>query len=115
MVYANLRRDDAVYGEITPLSSHRSAAARPVLSSIAERREARGDAVKNILPDVTPYDNDSLRSYLREISTQPLLNHEQEIALAKRIEAGMNSRCNKWCATTCGSSSASPSGTSGAA
>jgi RNA polymerase primary sigma factor len=35
-----------------------------------------------------PYDSDSLRSYLREISTQPLLNHEEEIALAQRIEQG---------------------------
>jgi RNA polymerase primary sigma factor len=87
MSYANARRDIAAYADITPIAAHR-AAARPVLTSIAERRSARDDADMHILPDVTPYDNDSLRSYLREISTQPLLNHEEEIALAKRIEAG---------------------------
>ncbi|HEY7907218.1 MAG TPA: sigma-70 family RNA polymerase sigma factor, partial [Thermomicrobiales bacterium] len=87
MSYANVRRDIAAYADITPIAAHR-ATARPVLTSIAERRSARDDAEARILPDVTPYDNDSLRSYLREISAQPLLNHEEEIALAKRIEAG---------------------------
>ncbi len=114
MLYANIRRDDATYGEITPITAHR-AAARPVLSSIAERRQAREDADLNVLPEGMPYDSDSLRAYLREISTQPLLKHEDEIALAKRIEAGDKTHCRKWCGTTCGSSSASRSGMSGAA
>jgi RNA polymerase primary sigma factor len=87
MSYAHARRDIAAYADITPIAAHR-ATDRPVLTSIAERRAAREDAEARILPDVTPYDNDSLRSYLREISAQPLLNHEEEIALAKRIEAG---------------------------
>ena len=88
MVYANMRRNDAVFAEITPIASHRAAADRPVLASIAERRQARNEKDIPILPDVSPYDSDSLRAYLREISTQPLLTHEQEIALAQRIEAG---------------------------
>src|SRR3954449_1675406 len=87
MSYANARRDPDAYAEITPIDSRRPVA-RPVLTSIAERRSAREAASASILPDVMPYDSDSLRSYLREISTQPLLNHEQEIALAKRIQAG---------------------------
>ena len=88
MVYTNAaRREPAVYGEITPIVAH-SAAARPVLTSIAERRAARDIGDIDILPGITPYDSDSLRAYLREISAQPLLNHEQEIALAKRIEQG---------------------------
>ncbi len=90
MVNASIRRNDAAFAEITPISSHRTAADRPVLSSIAERRQARDKDKKavKVLPDVAPYDSDSLRSYLREISTQPLLNHQQEIALAQRIQAG---------------------------
>jgi RNA polymerase primary sigma factor len=87
MSYAKAHRDIVAYADITPIAAHR-ATARPVLTSIAERRSAREDEDARILPDVTPYDNDSLRSYLREISAQPLLNHEEEIALAKRIEAG---------------------------
>jgi len=88
MVNASIRRNDAAFAEITPISSHR-AADRPVLSSIAERRQARDKkAAVKVLPDVAPYDSDSLRAYLREISTQPLLNHQQEIALAQRIQAG---------------------------
>ena len=91
MLYANARRNDATptYGEITPLSAHvASPTTRPVLASIAERRAARAEAKTKVLPDLMAYDSDSLRAYLREISTQPLLKHEDEIALAKRIEAG---------------------------
>ena len=87
MSYANARRDVAAYADITPIDAHR-ATGRPVLTSIAERRSARADSDTRILPDVTPYDSDSLRSYLHEISALPLLNHEQEIALAQRIETG---------------------------
>ncbi len=91
MLYANARRNDATptYGEITPISAHvASPTTRPVLASIAERRAARAEAKTKVLPDHMAYDSDSLRAYLREISTQPLLKHEDEIALAKRIEAG---------------------------
>ena len=84
----NIRRDIAVVWRNNPDCRAPCATARPVLTSIAERRAAREDTDVTILPDVTPYDNDSLRAYLREISAQPLLNHEEEIALAKRIEAG---------------------------
>jgi RNA polymerase primary sigma factor len=84
MSYAYASRDDAAYGEITPLRP------RSLLKRLNERRAERDDEenLATLLPEGMPYDSDSLRSYLREISTQPLLNHEQEIALAQRIERG---------------------------
>jgi RNA polymerase primary sigma factor len=84
MSYAYASRDDAAYGEITPLRP------RSLLKRLNERRAERDDEenIATLLPAGMPYDSDSLRSYLREISTQPLLNHEQEIALAQRIEQG---------------------------
>jgi RNA polymerase primary sigma factor len=84
MSYAVASRDDAAYGEITPLRP------RSLLARLNERRAERNDEVNivTLLPAGMPYDSDSLRSYLREISEQPLLNHEQEIALAQRIEQG---------------------------
>jgi RNA polymerase primary sigma factor len=84
MSYAYASRDDAAYGEITPLRP------RSLLARLNERRAEREDEVNitTLLPAGMPYDSDSLRSYLREISTQPLLNHDQEIALAQRIEQG---------------------------
>jgi RNA polymerase primary sigma factor len=86
MSYAYARRDDATYGEITPLRP------RSLLARLNERRAERADEnIVTLLPEGMPYDSDSLRSYLREISKQPLLNHEQEIALAKRIEEGDHS------------------------
>ena len=84
MSYAYASRDDAAYGEITPLRP------RSLLARLNERRAERDDEenIVTLLPAGMPYDSDSLRSYLREISAQPLLNHQQEIALAQRIEQG---------------------------
>src|SRR5262245_34351358 len=83
MSYAYASRDDAAYGEIKQLRP------RSVLARLNERRAEQGDDdIVTLLAAGMPYDSDSLRSYLREISTQPLLNHEEEIALAQRIEQG---------------------------
>ena len=84
MSYALARRDDAAFGEIEPDRP------RSLLARLNERRAGREEEqqIAAILPEGMPYDSDSLRAYLREISAQPLLNHEQEIALAQRIEQG---------------------------
>src|SRR5689334_15559037 len=40
------------------------------------------------LDDDAPPSADPVRSYLRKIATVPLLTREQEVALAKQLEAG---------------------------
>jgi RNA polymerase primary sigma factor len=55
-----------------------------------ERQHEEDQALKEELDalDTTPADTDLTTAYLREISRVPLLSREQEVELAKRVEAG---------------------------
>jgi len=54
-----------------------------------------GQDAEDPQPEVIPEDpdpNDAVAFYLREVSKVPLLTHEEEISLSKRIEAGRKAR-----------------------
>lgn len=87
MVTANVRHNEAMYDEedLYVLPENAGHAAPKRFSVGATRTRSEDDTTLPSLGE-TPYDSDSLRAYLREISTLPLLKHEDEIRLAKLIE-----------------------------
>ncbi len=90
MVIANARREEALFEDDFPpieVRDARDSAAPKRLILSGYSRSHTDDDGPVTPPDGSPYDSDSLRAYLREISTLPLLNHAQEIDLAQRIEA----------------------------
>jgi hypothetical protein len=56
-------------------------------------------------------DRDILDQYLYEVSLTPLLTQPQEIALARRVQAGDEDACRSWSSGTSASSSRSPRNT----
>jgi len=99
VVTANVRHNhnEAMYDEddlhVLPDNSRRAAPKR--FSVGATRTRSDDDTPTPTLLSDTPYDSDSLRAYLREISTLPLLTHADEIDLAQRIEEGEQAALQK--------------------
>jgi len=87
VVTANVRHNEAMYDEedLHVLPENAGHAAPKRFSVGATHTRSEDDTTLPSLGE-TPYDSDSLRAYLREISTLPLLKHEDEIRLAKLIE-----------------------------
>ncbi len=70
---------------IPPLATgHEAPARRPAMR---RRRSEDGDE-HNTLHDSDSGESDAVMTYLREIGRVPMITHEREVELAKRIEAG---------------------------
>jgi RNA polymerase primary sigma factor len=78
-----------VAADVLPLPEDEGPSFNQVLETEEEAEEARGFAQDlESLQKIDPsFVTDPVKLYLREIAHAPLLNHQQEIELAKRVEA----------------------------
>jgi RNA polymerase primary sigma factor len=78
-----------VAADVLPLPEDEGPSFNQVLEAEEEAEEARGFAQDlESLQKIDPsFVTDPVKLYLREIAHAPLLNHQQEIELAKRVEA----------------------------
>jgi len=60
---------------------------QPVRRSVTRRRRSE-DQDENVLESTDAGESDAVMTYLREIGRVPMITHEREVELAKRIEAG---------------------------
>jgi RNA polymerase primary sigma factor len=60
---------------------------QPVRRSATRRRRSE-DQDENVLESTDAGESDAVMTYLREIGRVPMITHEREVELAKRIEAG---------------------------
>lgn len=60
---------------------------QPVRRSVTRRRRSE-DQDENVLEGTDAGESDAVMTYLREIGRVPMITHEREVELAKRIEAG---------------------------
>ena len=84
---------DALYTELADLNIEITAIAGPEAGTFTDEWAAEDVEEEEVTPEVPVYldddvADDSVRLYLREIGKIPLLNSEQELALAQRVVAG---------------------------
>jgi RNA polymerase primary sigma factor len=87
----NVELLDSLYTELTELSIEIKLPDEPAPSDLRDEWLAEDEEEEIVLEDQTYLDDiadDSVRLYLREIGKIPLLNSEQELALAQRVVAG---------------------------
>lgn len=87
----NVELLDSLYTELTELAIEIKLPDEPATSDLRDEWLAEDEEEEIVLEDQTYLDDiadDSVRLYLREIGKIPLLNSEQELALAQRVVAG---------------------------
>ncbi len=88
---ANIDVLDSLYGELSDLGFEIIGATEPDPTSFSDEWVAEDTEEEIVLDESTYMDDiadDSVRLYLREIGKIPLLNAEEELALAQRVVAG---------------------------
>ncbi|AKM80671.1 MAG: RNA polymerase major sigma-43 factor (sigma-A) [Candidatus Saccharibacteria bacterium GW2011_GWC2_44_17] len=81
------KKDEVIDGSGGPLPKTLGDIEEPAIDELIDEEEADEDTINNgqYFDDVS---DDSVRLYLREIGKIPLLNAEEELALAQRVVAG---------------------------
>ena len=115
--------DEVEVGPVVRTAISRAPSSTPQKSGDFEWDDEESEALKQARKDAElTASADSVRAYLKQIGKVPLLNAEQEVELAKRIEAGLYAaerlrratrperRSPRSCGATCAGSSATASG-----